>query len=372
MYMKKKIAGFFIMLSFLGHAQEKEYRKLIDSISQAQWTKNNLNLDSLSDPKITAIKRNFADTIYLPKKVIESAIPNQIPVTPFGLVKYQSPKRWYFVGQNNLVFNQSSFMNWNAGGNNNIGVIGKINYNLSYKKNKHFLENIIQMGYGFVTTDGQPTKKTDDYLNLTTNYGYDIGKNYYLSSGVQFVSQFGPGYNYSATPDPKYDDRISKFMAPGYLNLGVGISYNPNENLQIIFRPINGRFTFVLDPQLQKAGKYGLLEDGQSVRTELGIRLNFIYRLNIYKDIYLDNQLNLFSNYLEHTERVNVLYNASLNFKFNKYITTVVNLDMLYDHYQIQKLQTKQTLGIGLIYNIGTQTIEKDNRKKVIKPIITK
>ena len=50
----------------------------------------------------------------------------------------------------------------------------------------------------------------------------------------------------------------------------------------------------------------------------------------------------------------------------------MVNLDLLYDHYQIQKLQTKQTLGIGFIYNLGGQNIEKDNRKKVIKPIVTK
>jgi hypothetical protein len=161
-------------------------------------------------------------------------------------------------------------------------------------------------------------------------------------------------------------------MAPGYLNIGMGLSYNPNENLQIIFRPINGRFTFVTDPLLQKAGKYGLLEDGQNLRTELGLRLNVIYRLNFYTGIYMDNQLNLFSNYLEHTERVNFSYNAALNIKFNKYITSVVNLDLLYDHYQIQKLQTKQTLGIGFIYNLGAMNIEKDNRKKIIKPIITK
>ena len=361
-----------MLMTVCASAQISEYRKLIDSIGQKKWSETNLDLDSLANPKIEGFKRKFADTIYIPKNAVVPNGPTEMPLTPFGLVKYKDPQRWYFMGQNNLVFNQASFSNWNAGGNSNIGVIAKVNYNMSYKKNKHFLENIFQFGFGFVTTNGQPTKKTDDYINVTSNYGYDIGKNYYLSSGIQFVTQFGPGYNYSSTPDPKFEDRISKFMAPGYLNVGLGISYNPNENLQIIFRPLNGRFTFVTDPLLQKAGKYGVLEDGQSLRTELGFRMNFIYRLNIHKGIYMDNQLNLFSNYLEHMERVNVAYNASLNIKFNKYITTVVNLDLLYDHYQIQKLQTKQTLGIGFIYNLGGQNIEKDNRKKVIKPIVTK
>lgn len=370
--MKIFFSVLFFIFSIFGYSQIKEYRKLIDSIGEKQWSKTNINLDSLANPEIVEVKRNFADTIYIPKKTISVNGPSEMPLTPFGLVRYKETQRWYFMGQNNLVFNQATFNNWNAGGNNNIGVIAKTNYNLSYKKDKHFLENIFQFGFGFVATDGQATKKTDDYLNITSNYGYDIGKNYYLSSGIQFVTQFGPGYNYNATPNPVFADRISKFMAPGYLNLGLGLSYNPNENIQIIFRPLNGRFTFVSDPLLQKEGKYGLLKDGQSVRSELGVRLNFIYRLNIYKGIYMDNQLNLFSNYLEHTERVNISYNAALNIKFNKFITTVVNLDLLYDHYQIQKLQTKQTLGIGFVYNLGGLNYEKDNRKKIIKPIIIK
>ena len=370
--MKKIFLGLLFLMCFEGGAQVKEYKKIIDSISQVNRSRYDLDLDSLAYPQVVGIERKMADTIYIPKKFVSPNGPTEMPLTPFGLVKYNDPQKWYFMGQNNLVFNQASFMNWNAGGNNNIGVIGKVNYNLSYKKNKHFLENIFQFGFGFVSTNGMANKKTDDYINITSNYGYDIGKNYYLSAGIQFVSQFGPGYNYSATPDPTFSDRISRFMAPGYLNIGMGLSYNPNENLQIIVRPINGRFTFVTDPLLQKEGKYGLLKDGQSLRSELGFRMNFIYRLDIYKGIYMDNQLNLFSNYLEHMERVNISYNAALNIKFNKYITTVVNLDMLYDHYQIQKLQLKQTLGIGFIYNLGVQSIEKDTRKKVIKPIVTK
>ena len=50
--------------------------------------------------------------------------------------------------------------------------------------------------------------------------------------------------------------------------------------------------------------------------------VNVLYRLKIYKDINLINKLNLFSNYLYHTERVDVAYNGTLNFRLNKLITT--------------------------------------------------
>jgi len=353
----------------ISYSQRTEILSQIDSIYQKKWDSTSLNLDSLANPKLENIKVKFKDTIVVSDRIIIQGVPEEIPVTPFNIIKGME-KRWFYFGQNTLVFNQSSFSNWISGGNNNIGIIGKINYNLIYKKQKHYLENIIQLGYGFIATEGETTKKTEDYINLTTNYGYELAKNYYLSAGFQFLSQFTPGYNYSVTPDPLFNDRVSRFMAPGYLNIGIGISHNPRENFQVIFRPINGKFTFVTDPLLQKTGNFGLERDGQGVRSELGAMLNIIYRLKVYKGINFDNQINFFTNYLSHSERVDIAYNGTLNIKFNKLISTIVSLDMVYDHDQIQKLQRKQTLSVGLSYNIG-QNLDGERSKKGIKPFIS-
>ncbi len=81
--------------------------------------------------------------------------------------------------------------------------------------------------------------------------------------------------------------------------------------------------------------------------------------------------MQFFSNYLSHTERVDVWYNATLYFKFNKLISAQVGVDLMYDHDQIQKLQMKQTLGIGIAYNFGLEDSEKVSSKKIIKPFVT-
>lgn len=368
--MRKFIAFILLFFTAVVFAQrDREILKEIDSISQRRWDSVALDLDSLSNPKLINFDRHFKDTIVIRDKVVMSNLTQELPITPYNMLKLQGPIKWFYYGTNNLVFNQSSFSNWNSGGNNNIGIIGKINYNLSYKNNKHFLDNTLQLGYGFVASQGETSRKTEDYINLMTNYGYDIGKDFYLSTGFQFLSQFSPGFNYTNTPDPEFKDRISRFMSPGYLNAGLGISYNPNENFQVIFRPVNGKFTFVTDPLLQKAGKYGLEKDGQNVRSELGALVNVLYRLKIYKDINLVNQINFFSNYIFHPERVDIAYNGTLNIRFNKFISTVVSLDLLYDHDQLQKLQMKQTLGVGFSYNFGFENKEKN--KKLIKPFVT-
>ena len=366
--MRKLATVISLLIATVVYCQNvKNVLKEIDSISQRRWDSVSLNLDSLANPSLINFDSHFKDTLVIRDKMVIANITDEIPVTPYNLLKISDPIRWFYYGRNNLVFNQSSFSNWNSGGNNNIGIIGKINYNLSYKNNKHFLDNNLQMGYGFVANQGESSRKTEDYINFMTNYGYDIGKNYYMSSGLQFLSQFSPGFNYSATPDPEFKDRISRFMSPGYLNAGLGISYNPNENLQVIFRPLSGKFTFVTDPYLQKAGRYGLEKDGQSVRSEIGAFANILYRIKIYKDINLLNQINFFSNYIFHPERVDISYNGTLNIRFNKFISTVVSLDLLYDHDQMQKLQMKQTLGVGFSYNIGFENLVEKN-KKLIKP----
>ncbi|WP_027375862.1 DUF3078 domain-containing protein [Kaistella palustris] len=362
------VFAFLLISSMLFSQNAKDRLKEIDSIAQKRWDSAALDLDSLANPKFVNFDRHFKDTIVIRDKVVIANLTDEIPVTPYNMLRMKDPIRWFHYGQGNVVFNQSSFSNWNSGGNNNIGIIGKVRYNLSYKKDKHFLDNNLKVGYGFVASEGESARKTEDYINLMSNYGYDIGKNFYLSTGFQFLSQFSAGYNYAETPDPDYSDRISAFMSPGYLNAGFGISYNPNENFQVIFRPINGKFTFVLDPDLQKAGRYGLEKDGQSVRAEIGALVNVLYRIKIYKDIDFVNQINFFSNYVFHPERVDIAYNGTLNIRFNKFISTVVSLDLLYDHDQIQKLQMKQTLGVGFSYNLGYEFKEKD--KKVIKPFV--
>jgi len=48
--------------------------------------------------------------------------------------------------------------------------------------------------------------------------------------------------------------------------------------------------------------------------------------------------------------------------KINKYISSLITLDLIYDHNQIKKTQLKQTLGIGLAYNID-KGVKRSDRK---------
>lgn len=271
-------------------------------------------------------------------------------------------KAWSIQGQNTLMLNQAAFSNWVGGGANNVGWLAGVNYNLTYEKGKDLWENIIVLGYGQNNTKGVGTRKTQDVINLSTNYGREFAKSWYYSMGASLQTQFAPGYEDGNNPEAA---KLSNFMAPGYVNVGAGVTYRPNDNFTMTLRPANARWTFVLDKDLQHAGTYGLNNDGDSSLFQFGFLGTAIYKLQIMENITLLNTGSVFSNYLDHPERLVLAYGAVLNMKINKYISSNVTLDLLYDHNQIKKTQLKQTLGVGFAYNIDNgvkRSDKKDNQ----------
>ncbi|MGC4128573.1 MAG: DUF3078 domain-containing protein [Bergeyella sp.] len=270
-----------------------------------------------------------------------------------------TPKYWSVQGQNTLMLNQAAFSNWVGGGANNVGWLAGVNYNLTYEKDKDLWENIVILGYGQNNTEGIGNRKTQDVINLSTNYGRKISKNWYASVGAGFLSQFAPGYDDGNNPAAA---KISNFMAPGYLNVGAGFTYRPNDNFTMTLRPANARWTFVLDEDLQNAGNYGLKNDGDSSVFQFGFLGTAQYKLKIMENMTLVNTASVFSNYLDHPERLVLSYGGVLNMKINKYVSSVITLDLLYDHNQIKKTQMKQTLGVGFAYNIDNGVKRSDSK----------
>ncbi|MCW3162343.1 DUF3078 domain-containing protein [Chryseobacterium oryctis] len=270
-----------------------------------------------------------------------------------------STKAWSIEGQNTLMLNQAAFSNWVGGGANNVGWLAGVNYNLTYEKGKDLWENVIILGYGQNNTKGIGTRKTQDIINLSSNYGREFAKHWYISGGASLQTQFAAGYEDGNNPDAA---KISNFMAPGYLSMGVGVTYRPNDNFTMTLRPANARWTFVLDKDLQYAGNYGLKNDGDSSLFQFGFLGTAIYKVKIMDNISLINTGSVFSNYLDHPERLVLSYSGVLNMKINKFISTNVTLDLLYDHNQIQKTQLKQTLGVGFAYNFDNGKKRSENK----------
>ncbi|MCJ8155576.1 DUF3078 domain-containing protein [Chryseobacterium sp. SSA4.19] len=268
-------------------------------------------------------------------------------------------KHWSVLGKQSLMINQAAFSNWVGGGANNVGWLLGIDYNITYEKDKDLWENLILLNYGQNDTKGLGVRKTQDVINVSTNYGRKISKSWYLSVGAGLQSQFTVGYEDGNNPEAK---KISNFMAPGYLNLGMGITFRPNDNVNVTLRPSNARWTLVLDSDLQTAGTYGLKADSDTSLLQYGFLGTALYKFKLMENINITNTASVFSNYLDHPERLVLAYGMILNLKVNKFISSNITVDLMYDHNQIEKTQLKQTLGVGFSY-ILNNGVKRSDRK---------
>lgn len=278
---------------------------------------------------------------------------------------------WKTGGIVGLNFTQVSLSNWAAGGQNSISGIALFNYYANYNKGKNIWDNSIDLGYGLTQNGDADPIKSEDKIDLATKYGRYAFKHWYYSALLGFKSQFTPGYNY-----PDDSTKISNFMAPAYITLALGMDYKPNDNFSVMIAPLTGRIIIVNDQDLADAGAYGVdpaeynelfekVKDGEKMRTEFGASIRALYKKDIIENVNLQTKLELFSNYLEDPQNIDVNWEVLISMKVNKYITATLATQLIYDDNTIiavdnnsdgiideagPRTQFKEVLGVGFSY----------------------
>jgi len=281
----------------------------------------------------------------------------------------------------NVGFNmaQSHFDNWAPGGQDNINFLGLAKYNINYVNGNHKWDNGIdlQLGYSYYDLDKDPIK-TDDRIFLSSLYGYNVIDNQlFVTANLTFQSQFTNGYNYSVDST----ERISGFMVPAYVTLGVGAQWVLNEHFKVNLAPVTGRMTIVNDEKLADAGAFGvdaaeydesgvLVKHGKKVRWEVGAQLTAEFNYEIFKNVTFNSKLIAFYDYLHKSSDLNALeekYNMPVDFdwdnalimKVNDWLSCNVTARLVYDE-DIAPIkadsksffQFKEVLSIGISYKI--------------------
>ena len=256
-----------------------------------------------------------------------------------------------------FAFNQVSLTNWAAGGENSLGGNSFLNLFANLKQGKSTWDNSLDLAYGLVKLGDAKIRKSDDKIDFVSKYGHNvIHKNLFLSANLSFKSQFTEGYNY-----PNDSVMISNFMAPGYLMLGFGMDWKPYPFLSVSFLPLTGRLTFVTDQTLSDAGAYGV-DPGKHVRPEFGAAFKAVFEKDLVANVNLKSKLELFSNYLNKPQNIDINWEAMLMLKVNKFLSTFIGLQTIYDHDILiadkdgnlaPRTQFKQTFGVGLTYTVS-------------------
>ena len=248
------------------------------------------------------------------KKYLLSIFTLCLAATMVAQEAEQKPSPWDFSGVVGLNASATGLVNWAAGGNNNVNGVAFGKLRLLYNENDISWETNLNLEYGLSYIDQKfdPFHKSSEVIDFTTKLGWQFHKSWFLTLSGGFKSQMDLGRAYDGTEEE--DPIISKFLAPSYTDISVGIDWKPNSIFSLYLSPVAGQITtaYVGDavedahPGLRQQmwEKYGTwkyvkgqnIKDYQNCKAELG--LTFKGAINYtYKDLKIITSLGLFTPY---------------------------------------------------------------------------
>ena len=270
-------------------------------------------------------------------------------------------KKWKLGGLFSLNINEGSLSNWSAGGDKfSFSLNAYLNVYAFYKKNKSSWDNNLDLAYGIVNTTSLGSRKASDRIDFLTKYGYALSPKWNVSALFNLRTQFAKGYAYSKTAAGlDTSSVISRSFSPAYLILSLGFDYKPTADLSIFISPLTERWVIVTDNLI--APLFGI-DPGKRSKNELGAFASVNYLKKLGSSFTYKTRLDLFSNYKQEPQNIDIFWSNVVTAKITKYINFSFNLDMIYDDdtHNVNPAkgpapQWLQLMGIGFAYNFSNK-----------------
>ncbi len=259
-----------------------------------------------------------------------------------------------------INLSQVSLTNWAAGGQSSLAVNGLLNSFANYKKGKYSWDSNLDMGYGIIKQGSQDFFKADDKLEFNSKLGYRLSDKISVGELINFKTQMASGYT-----SPENMTLISDLLAPAYFVGAIGVDFKPSKNLSLFVSPAASKTTFVLNDSLSNAGAFGV-DPGKRIRSEFGAYIRMAYQSDIMENVSFQTKLDLFSNYLDNPQYIDVNWDVLIMLKINKWLSASINTQLKYDRdIEIGKdtnedgelddfgprVQFKELIGVGLAFS---------------------
>ena len=286
-----------------------------------------------------------------------------------------------------------------SSGDNSIALIADLYFKHIFTKNLFSIETNVNTKIGYnrikvetvtddITSSDGIWFKNQDEFKISIAPSFKLSKNWSYGSIFNFRSQFIRGY--TSRTEQMNQHRKSNFMAPGYLDVSLGITYKmPSTKLPFIINvsPIALSAIYVSDKLVRDNNfLYGIEDPDKSSQYEGGSSIQidfdrtfgkngiFRYQTKIYSFMgWITNSLkeNKYSDYtlfMQKFEEWNnsedkniktkpvlaihptVRWENTLSIKATKYLATTLSFQVYYNRAQNPEVQTQTLLSVGLTY----------------------
>jgi hypothetical protein len=251
---------------------------------------------------------------------------------------------WVHSLVGSLTATQVAFTDWTQGGENSLAWALGGDGKSTNEQEQTIWTNSYKLGFGQTRLGDQGIRKTDDRIDLETMLTYKLGGKVNPYAAATMKTQFAKGYKYDTQGA---STAVSQFFDPAFMTQTVGMVYQPITELKTRFgvglrEIITSNFPgYADDPATLEVEK-------TSVRGGLESVTEFAWKLD--ENVGFSSKLEMFSAFKK-LDEVIVRSDNTLSAKVSKYITVLLNLQLLNEKAVSPRTQVKETLAIGLSYS---------------------
>ena len=266
---------------------------------------------------------------------------------------------WLHVFNASLQFTQAYISgNWYQGGENNLALLGSINWNCNLNQDMHpnwLFNNALSYKLGVATTHGDSIRNyliNEDNFLFTSQLGYKAVKNWYYSAMLQFTTQFMNNYKTNTRT------MTAAFLSPAELNLGLGMTYNykkaDDRMFTLAIAPLSYNLKYCRNITDIDPTRFGI-DAGHHCKSSFGSNFEAKWLWRFTPNVMLTSRLYMFTNY----QYVQGDWENTLDLSIGKYLTT-----QLYTHLRFDRSRTrdddwnywqfKEILSLGVVYRFAT------------------
>jgi len=107
-------------------------------------------------------------------------------------------------------------------------------------------------------------------------------------------------------------------------------TYKPGDIFSAFIAPVTAKITIVNDQALADSGAFGV-DPGKKVRSELGGYIRLMFQKDIIENVSFATKMDIFSNYLNNPQNIDINWETLLTLKANKYLSATLTTHLIYD-----------------------------------------
>lgn len=267
-------------------------------------------------------------------------------------------KYWVYEGEHSFQFAQNYFSNnWHKGGTNNLNFNSYQVIRANYKKDKLRFNNTFEWRLSLFNAPDDSVRSYrigNDQIRYYGDFGLNsFVKGWSYSTNLEAKSQLFNNFN------PNSSDLRSAFLAPLYVNAGVGLKFELEKKSERVrhrklkwelnLAPVSINYKYVGNDAVD-VKRYGIPEDRNSL-LDIGSTITSILKYDFTQYVSWDSRLTYFTSY----EKVVSEFQNSLNLSLSNAFSTRIYVNVRFDDGvpadpDFKYWQVNQTLSFGLNY----------------------